>query len=470
MNDLRKNIDRFNSPDTHLVISGYPEEGKAGKNYGIAWYTKETLEPIAGKKGARFVVLAEKNGKAESTQTQQIQTEQTDRNGEGSVELYAKNKILVLRVFDKRQPTLYPRILRWLRVFPKIRQVYVHSEFGANGGVKNFALLIPFLLLIKFSGRKITFFAHNVIECFDLFAPHLAIPPNPLRLKLMNLALSAYNRALGKVVDRIIVLEPVIMDRIAQYVNKKKISLVPMLVKERKPGMTKAEARRRLRIKQNEFVLLYFGFVTWYKGADWLISQVRDLRLKVQGKKIKLIIAGGEAYSLKERRYYQRFYQEQVKQAEESKNIMLTGFVPERQIGKYFQAADLVVFPYRGIIGASGALTYALSYQKPFILSRGLSPTLEAKDIRAARRKAGLSKEEIVFNLSRNSFTRILRKSQSKKQLAKLRRFSSSIAQSRSYTSCLNNYIAQIYGQEQAATYGLSRSLIQNVCPQPLVR
>jgi len=56
------NIQKFNHPDTVLVISGWPESSKHGQNnYGIAWYTKETVEPIANRYGQKFVILAETN-------------------------------------------------------------------------------------------------------------------------------------------------------------------------------------------------------------------------------------------------------------------------------------------------------------------------------------------------------------------------------------------------------------------------
>ena len=27
----------------------------------------------------------------------------------------------------------------------------------------------------------------------------------------------------------------------------------------------------------NEFVILYFGFVAWYKGADWIVEKIKEL-------------------------------------------------------------------------------------------------------------------------------------------------------------------------------------------------
>src|SRR3989338_3366133 len=55
---MKKLIDQFNHLDVSLVISDYPDSTVGGgKNYGIAWYTKETLEPLAKRYNRRFVVL-----------------------------------------------------------------------------------------------------------------------------------------------------------------------------------------------------------------------------------------------------------------------------------------------------------------------------------------------------------------------------------------------------------------------------
>ena len=425
---MKKLIEKFNQEDTFLVISGYPVRGRNAKNYGIAWYTKETIKPIASKKGARFVVLAETNGNNEP-------------------KIYQDGKILVLRVFDQRHPTLYPRILKWLGVFNKIKRVYVHSEFGANGGIKNFALLVPFLFLIKLTGRKITYFSHNVVENFNSLAPHLNIQKNSLKLKVLNLAVKAYNFALGQVVDKIVVLDPAIKERIAKYVNENKIITTIIPVKKRGSCLSRKAARKNLGIKNNEFVLLYFGFVTWYKGADWLIRKVQSSKFKVQNKKTRLILAGGAAYSLRDQKYYQKFYQEQLEAVENDPNTNITGFVPETEIGKYFVAADLVVFPYRGMIGGSGALTYALSFKRPFILSKGLSLMLKSKDFKEGFKKFNINKKGLVFDLKGNSFTGLIKKYQNKTQLKKLKKLSSLMAQKRSFNDFFGDYFIKVYCQ-----------------------
>jgi len=137
---MKRILEQFNSQNTYLIISDYPEPVSGeGKNHGIAWHTKETTLPFIKEYGHKFVVLAEKGKRNEP-------------------EVYEDNHLLVLRVFDQRHHSLFPTILKWLLIFSNIKKVYIHSEFCTSGGLGNFILLIPFLLLIKAMGRKIIYF------------------------------------------------------------------------------------------------------------------------------------------------------------------------------------------------------------------------------------------------------------------------------------------------------------------------
>lgn len=423
-----KAIKQFNQPDTHLVISGYPEQGHCGKNYGIAWYTKETVKPLAKKKNARFVILAETN----------------DNN---DPKVYQDGKILVLRVFDQRNPTLYPRILKWLAVFNRIKRVYVHSEFCANGGLKNLVLLIPFLLLIRLTGRKITFFAHNIVTDVNSIAPHLNFKKKSLTVRGLNSGIKVYYTFLGLITERIVAMDEVVKQRLAQFINPEKIIGVPMWVKQKSSRLSQKQAKEKLGLKPNECLLLYFGFVTWYKGADWLVKAFSVLAEKNKFKNYYLILAGGPASSLKDKQYYQKFYQRLVKLAEKEKKIRITGFVQEKDIGLYFKAADLVIFPYRGLLGSSGTLAHALCYKKPFIISNKMAIIAKNTDLQAGLVKCGLQLNDLSFKLNIPSLEKRLSKIQDKRLLTKLKKLSNLLACERDFDKWLNSYYNQIYAR-----------------------
>lgn len=417
---------KFNNQDIHLVISDYPETtNKEERNHGIAWYTKQLIEPLAKNYNLKFVVLAEK-GKDNRPKT------------------YQNNKILVLRVFDKKHFFLFPRILKLLISFNRVKRVDVHSEFCANGSITNLILLLPFLFLIKINRRHITYFAHNVVKELDSIAPHLGFKKKSVILNIFNFGLKFYYNILATLVDRFVVMDNVIYKRLSELVGPKKIILSPFWIQSKR-RLSKGLARQKLNLSKNEFVLLYFGFITYYKGADWIIKAVKKLRSKNKFKNISLILAGGKAYSLKDKSYYQIFYQNLLDLIKNDKHIRITGFVSEKDISSYFKAADVVVFPYRGIIGASGSLSHAISYHKPFIIGSKMHEMIENQEIRQILTNNNLDSKNIMFSYNYKSLEESLNKIQDKKILRKIGNFSKDLASARSISNLIDICYKNIY-------------------------
>lgn len=431
-NTMKKILEQFNREDTYLIISDYPEPVTGeGKNHGIAWHTKETTLPFIKTYGHRFVVLAEK-GKHKKP------------------EVHEDNHLLVLRVFDQRHHSLFPTILRWLRIFSNIRTVYIHSEFCTSGGIRNVILLIPFLLLIKAMGRKIIYFEHNVVSHFDPLATHFGLKPKSAKIAFFNFGIHWYYRCLGILVDTVVVMDKILKIRMSKYVNEKKIICKPFWIEKKKYQLNKKDARKKLKVSENEFLIIYFGFISWYKGADWLIGQVRNImEKKPEGirKKIRLILVGGKAYSLKDKAYYKKFYRELLVNA--GKNIQITGFMREDEVGKYFTAADLIVFPYRGYFGASGTLSYAFAYGKPVLLSRHMAEVFQNEDMSQALHEAQLQEKDILFDPTTASFTDMLKKVQKQSFLTKLESFSNIMADKRNMSTLMPRFNADIYQTDE---------------------
>ncbi|HUD43961.1 MAG TPA: glycosyltransferase [Patescibacteria group bacterium] len=467
---MKNLIKQFNSPETFMIISDYPEINKKGeKNYGIAWYTKKLIEPLSKQFGNRFIVLAEKAN-------------------DNRPKLHEKNKILVLRVFDQKHPFLFPRILKWMFKFNKVTNIHVHSEFCTNGGMKNFILTIPFFLLIKLTGKHITYFSHNVVLELNSIAPHLGLKKNSLKLKTINLGLHYYYRILGLMVDKFVVMDEVMAKRLKLFVKEDKILLHPFWVEPAK-SMNKQKAREIINkkfltkfshvipaprpsealreggkagiqknkdwildqvqndngINPDDFVLLYFGFLTYYKGADWLIKTVKQLRKQKQFQKLHLILAGGEAYSLKDKAYYKKYYKSLLREIKDDPNIQITGFVAEKDIATYFSAADAVAFTYRGLIGGSGSLTLTLAHHKPFILSERMQELVLDKDIISACKINHIQPSDLIFSYTADSLAEKLIQLQNPVFRQKLTRVAISIAEARSKPKLLNNCYNQLY-------------------------
>jgi glycosyltransferase involved in cell wall biosynthesis len=382
-----------------------------------------------------------------------------EKGNENKPETYENGKILVLRVFDKKHFSLFPQILKMLLIFNKIKKVDVHSEFCANGGVKNLILLLPFLFLIRAKGCKVTYFAHNVVSELNTLAPHLGFEKKSLLFKTLNFGLKYYYKTLSLLVNRFVVMDEVIYNRLAEMVSPKMISLNPFWIEPKNPRISQKIARQKLNLGKDEFTLLYFGFITYYKGADWIIKAVKKLRSENRFKKISLILAGGQAYSLKDNPYYQEFYKNLLQLVKNDKHIRISGFVAEKDLPTYFKAADLVIFPYRGIMGASGSLSHAISYQKPFILSDKMGLITNSADFKPLLTTNALNTKAITFSHNYKSFANLINRLQDKNELKKIQNISKGLAVSRNIANMMNICYKNLY-QEKIVKSRLSLAKI----------
>ncbi|MDE5610746.1 MAG: glycosyltransferase [Odoribacter sp.] len=101
----------------------------------------------------------------------------------------------------------------------------------------------------------------------------------------------------------------------------------------------RGEALEALHLDPAYRYLLFFGFIRDYKGLDWLLQAMADVRLK--DRQIRLIVAG-EFYADSEP--YLKLIREQ---GLEDKVVLHTDYIPNEQINRYFCAADMIVQPYK---------------------------------------------------------------------------------------------------------------------------
>lgn len=443
----KKLIEEFNTPETNLVISRWPfyanpSSHKATKGHratkgrpskgtfdGIATYTENTIKAFAEYKSeAKFIILAEvaKGGKIIS---------QVSKN------------VLLVRAFDDKKIHLYPQVLRWLGLFNQIKQVYVHSEFCASGGPHMRVLMIPFLTLIKLTGRTISYYAHNVVTDLSEFAGHFNLH-NRLKIILMSWGLRQYFRAIALVIDRFIVLEKHIVDRLQVLIGKKTILVQPHWIEPTKKKLTSQEAKKRLGISGNKTLVVAFGFVTYYKGADWLADFVgKHTELN---KDFEFVLAGGKAYSLEGMDYYCQYYRKIEAQAENNKNLKLTGFLNNEEIELWMTAADVVIFPYRSLMGGSGALQQALRFGKRILFSKEMFTYLKRDGFRSGLKELELKQSDIEFGLNTNRLVDLLIRLRNDKNYRKqLQVYSQRQAERLSAKCLVSQHFEEVYRVEE---------------------
>jgi glycosyltransferase involved in cell wall biosynthesis len=124
-----------------------------------------------------------------------------------------------------------------------------------------------------------------------------------------------------------------------------------------------AAAKRRLGLRDDEKVILFFGRIRPYKGIEYLLDALRLLLADGQGN-YRLIIAGepkkgSEDYQHEIEQSVQRsFHQGQV--------ILRMQFIPDEETELYLKGADVLVLPYKDIF-QSGVLFLAYSFGLPVV-------------------------------------------------------------------------------------------------------
>ena len=125
-------------------------------------------------------------------------------------------------------------------------------------------------------------------------------------------------------------------------------------------GMDKEEGRRQLGISEDEKVLLFFGFIREYKGLKHLLRALPLLREKTD--KVKLFVVGDFGSDKEE-------YMELIKELSIDEMLEIHGgYIPDREVEKYFAASDLVVLPYESAT-QSGIVQIAYGFEKPVVVT-----------------------------------------------------------------------------------------------------
>lgn len=123
--------------------------------------------------------------------------------------------------------------------------------------------------------------------------------------------------------------------------------------------LSKEESRSKLGFGKDEIIILSLGVISEYKGIPFLLDAWK--KLKEERTRGRLVIAGtGDPRIL-------AAIQEKVVAENLSDSVSLRlEFIPVEQLPLFYQAADILVFPYKAGT-TSGALLTALNYGKAMV-------------------------------------------------------------------------------------------------------
>jgi len=125
-------------------------------------------------------------------------------------------------------------------------------------------------------------------------------------------------------------------------------------------NMSKAEARGKLNISTDEKVLLFFGFVREYKGLKYLIQAMPLMINHITD--MKLFIVGDFSNEESKKQYETMITQTGCKEH----IVIYDGYIPDKEVEKFFAASDLVVLPYISAT-QSGIAQIAYGFEKPVV-------------------------------------------------------------------------------------------------------
>lgn len=146
-------------------------------------------------------------------------------------------------------------------------------------------------------------------------------------------------------------------------VQTARISVIPLGINNFAPqtDLTPAEAKRRLGIRSEEKVILFFGRITPYKGLEILVEAFE--KSLPSAENYRLMIAGRPEEAT-EASYWVPIREALQEDVRKGRVLLRAEHIPDAETELYFKAADVLVLPYRDIY-QSGILFLGYSFGLP---------------------------------------------------------------------------------------------------------
>ena len=146
-------------------------------------------------------------------------------------------------------------------------------------------------------------------------------------------------------------------------ISPRKIIVIPHGVLDQGDNnIGKESSRKKLGIPINSKIVLFFGTIRNYKGLDTLINA---MRIVVEHDPNTLLLICGKSWI-----DWQQFQNIIEKNGLEKHICLFIEYIPDTKLKYYFNAADLVVAPYKkSFTGQSATGLTAIAFNKPLIVS-----------------------------------------------------------------------------------------------------
>ena len=277
----------------------------------------------------------------------------------GTAEILANSNInfLNLRGNQNSNGSIFQKIIRVLKYYFRliIYAAITDSTLFHILWINKFVIFDRTFLTIyyKLLGKKLVFTAHNIdqkqrdggnsfvnkvtLKIFYMLNDHILVHTDKMKAQLIN----DFNISEGKI--------SVILFGINDTIPKS--------------NLIKSDARAKLEITNHEKVVLFFGYIAPYKGLEYLVRAMAQLR-DYDGS-YRLIIAG----QVKNCQSYWASIESLIEELDLDKYIIKhIKFIPDNYVEVLFRASDVVVLPYKFIF-QSGVPFLSYNFGLPVIAS-----------------------------------------------------------------------------------------------------
>lgn len=242
-------------------------------------------------------------------------------------------------------------LINTLNPFSWLRTAWVISRFNPDLVILSWwnpffgpAFSTLALLIKLFSKAKVMFLIHNVL-------PH---EPLPFDRQLTAFTLKRGDFHIVQSSDDEAKLLGILQDPIYRK------TFHPTYNVFNHEDVSRETARRYLSLPPGAQVMLFFGFVREYKGLICLIDALPEIHRRLPDSKLLIV---GDFYDDK-KKYISRMEELGIA----SMVAVYDEYVPDREVGIYFGAADLVVLPYESAT-QSGIVQIAYAFGKPVVVT-----------------------------------------------------------------------------------------------------
>lgn len=345
----------------HLwVISIYPPKetlhGSTGS--GVGSYTKNLMTHMDTEVTQKTVIFCEYDYESSS---------------------YDENSMKIERC--RQRKWLFSRlhqIVSILKKYPDLKTIHIHHEFNMFGSLFTIPLFLVLLWKLRAYHTIVTY--HGVVDTSIIDAEYGKINSLPRYFPpvFLKFAFWFFYAISSKLIDTVIVHEHHFKWILNTYgFQDTHIKVLYHGVENLQSRYSPWEARKKLGIQSDKKVLLYFGFLAWYKGVDLLL----DTFEKMDSDIYHLILAWGTPKRTLSDPVFRAWYEWVDQRAKTMTWVTRMGFVPDEEIEIIYSASDLLIIPYRYMLAASGPMSLALAYDRPFLLSKAFDPVISQKEL-----------------------------------------------------------------------------------------